>query len=216
MIEFLKRIRRLLMWAGRKAGMSAGYVRRRIITPKIPRNVAGKVYVNLGCGVNTSDEFINIDARAMPNVHFIHEVQHLPMLKDDSVDLLYASHLVEHIPRDELKETFFEWKRVLKPGGILRIGVPDFDKLVEVYRLSGNAVESIVNQLLGQDAPYDDHHTIWNFDYARELFEGAGFHDIRRWDPANAGHHAFTDKTGRSMIVNGQGISISLNVEAMK
>ena len=216
MISLLKAIRRKCMAAGRAIGTTFGFLVRKAHAPALPANPDGKVYVNLGAGRNTSAEFINIDTRTMPNVHYIHEVQKLPMLADDSVDLLYASHLVEHIPRTEIPATMLEWKRVLKPGGVLRFGVPDFDALVKIYGLSGNEVDSIVNQLLGQDAPYDDHHTIWNLAYARKLLEAAGFRNVRLWDAKTADHHAFNDKTLRVVKVGSQDIPISLNVEATK
>lgn len=212
----VKKVYRLLLRLirGLKTAISVWY--RVLFAPALPKNSDGKVYVNLGCGVNTSSEFINIDTRMLPNVHYIHEIQQLPMFDDNSVDMIYASHLVEHIPREELKKTFKEWHRVLKPGGVLRIGVPHFDNLVRVYELSGRKVESIVNQLLGQNAPYDDHHTIWNMEYARELFMSTGFSKVYEWDAKNADHHSFKDKSQREMTIAGETISISLNIEARK
>lgn len=193
-----------------------GYVQRRFITPQQPRTADGKVYVNLGCGANTSEEFINVDTRPMPHIHHIHEVEHLPMFADGSVDLLYASHLLEHVPRKNVHTTLKEWHRVLKAGGILRFGVHDFDGLVEVYERSGRDVTSIVDQLMGQDGLYDDHHTIWNYAYAKDVLEHTGFRDVRVWNPHTADHHAFIDKTMRTVIVNRKEINISLNVEAVK
>jgi predicted SAM-dependent methyltransferase len=174
------------------------------------------VYVNLGAGRNTSGEFINIDTRPLPHTHHIHGVEELPMFNDESVDLLYASHLLEHVEREKLDKTLEEWHRVLKYGGILRFGVPDFDSLIEVYRLSGNNVESVVNQIMGAGAPYDDHHTIWNFDYAEAVLKRVGFREVRRWTPETVDHHDFIDKTMRTVHISGREIPISLNVEAVK
>lgn len=209
-------IRRKFLSRSRILKEKAGFMKRNIIAPKMPQNKDGKVYVNLGCGANTSPEFINVDTRAMPNVHYIHEVQKLPMFADNSVDLLYASHLLEHVPRNEVIQTLREWRRVLKPGGVLRFGVPDFDALIEIYELAGRDVHRIESQLLGQNAPYDDHHTIWNFVFAEEILRSAGFGEIRRWDPSKVDHHDFVDKTTRVEKVEGRDILISLNVEAIK
>lgn len=191
-------------------------VRRILIPPTFPKNKDGKVYVNLGCGVNTSGEYINVDAVAFPHTHYLSTIENLHMFPDNSIDLLYASHVIEHIPRGQLKAAFDEWYRVLKVGGIFRFGVPDFDKLIEVYQLSGHKVDSIVNQLLGQDAPYDDHHTLWNFQYAEELLNEAGFKDIKIWDYRNVENRNFNDKTSRIIEVGGRKILISLNIEAKK
>jgi SAM-dependent methyltransferase len=182
----------------------------------MPKNKDGKVYLNLGCGDYTSDEFINMDAIPFRKTHLVADIQNLYMFPSGSVDLIYASHVLEHIPRKNLERTLREWHRVLKPSGILRCGVPDFDGLVEIYHRSGNEVESIVNQLLGQDGEYDDHHTIWNRVYAERLLADVGFTTVRAWDPKTAEHHAFKDKTSRVFTDRAGSVPISLNLEAVK
>ena len=52
---------------------------------------------------------------------------------NESVDLIYACHIVEHLDQEEISKFFNECNRVLKPGGIVRVVVPDFDKLVDSY-----------------------------------------------------------------------------------
>jgi SAM-dependent methyltransferase len=215
-VKLLKQKRVILLNFLRSCKENIGFFRRKFIEPKIPVNENGKVYVNLGCGVNTSKEFINVDARGFPHTHYIHDVQDLSMFKNESVDLLYASHLLEHVPRSEVRKTLSEWYRVLKDGGILRFGVPNFDNLIEIYQVSGKDVDSIVNQLMGGDGVYDDHHTIWNIAYAKKNLERVGFSEVREWSPNEVEHHNFTDKTMRKFMFNGKEINISLNVEAIK
>jgi predicted SAM-dependent methyltransferase len=215
-VRSLKNVRITLLRARYIARERFGYVKRAMVTPPLPVNADGKLYVNLGAGANTSSEFVNIDTRPMPHTHYIHEVEKLPMLASNSVDLLYASHLLEHVPRNDVQAALTEWYRVLKPGGILRFGVPHFDGLVEVYERSGRNVNTIVNQLMGQDAPYDDHHTIWNMAFAQEILLNAGFKEVHLWDPKTVGHHDFIDKTMRSVVLGDKEIVISLNIEAVK
>lgn len=192
------------------------YTKRSFVTPTIPKNSDGKVYINLGSGVHTSKEFINIDTLPFPWVHYIDEIQALPMFKTGTVDFIYASHVAEHINRSELVSTLSEWCRVLKPSGVLRLAIPDFDNLLTIYNASGKDVHSIENQLLGQGCPYDDHHTIWNEKFAREILQKAGFKEVRLWDPSTADHHGFGDKSKRTVFIEGKEIPISLNVEAIK
>jgi predicted SAM-dependent methyltransferase len=52
---------------------------------------------------------------------------------DRSVDVIYTSHMIEHLSRSELSRFLEEAKRVLKPGGILRAAVPDLDIHVRDY-----------------------------------------------------------------------------------
>lgn len=215
-MNILKKLKRIVVSLYLSCVRAAWFVRRYFFAPQFPKNKDGLVLVNLGAGVNTSAEFINIDTKPFPWVHYINDVQALPMFRTGSVDLLYASHLIEHIERHELRAVLTEWNRVLKKGGVLRFGVPDFDALIEIYTASGKNVHSIENQLLGQERPYDDHHSIWNMEYAQEILQSVGFTTIRRWDPKKVDHHDFRDKTERTVHIGGREIPISLNIEAIK
>lgn len=54
-------------------------------------------------------------------------------LKDESVECIYTSHLLEHIPFQELISLLTECKRVLKRGGVLSVCVPDAYKYIQAY-----------------------------------------------------------------------------------
>jgi SAM-dependent methyltransferase len=60
-------------------------------------------------------------------------------LPDNSVEVLYSSHMLEHLDRSEVKVFLKEAKRVLVIGGIIRILVPDIAKLVKKYHESRDA-----------------------------------------------------------------------------
>ncbi len=191
-------------------------LKRTFMPPQIPKNADGKIYINLGSGGKTGPEFINIDTRALPNIHHIGDITDLRAFANNSVDMIYACHVVEHIPRSRLLQTLREWKRVLKPGGIFRFAVPDFDQLYKIYMESEKDIFSIENQLMGQDAPYHNHCSIWNKAYAEKILEAAGFTSVTEWNPETSDHHDFNDKSSRVMTTNGKNIPISLNLEAKK
>lgn len=54
-------------------------------------------------------------------------------IKDNTYDLIYCSHILEHIPWYSTIAVLKELHRILKPNGTLEIWVPDFDKLVYIY-----------------------------------------------------------------------------------
>jgi predicted SAM-dependent methyltransferase len=92
-------------------------------------------YLNLGCGnifVNSTD-WINFDwAPQDRDVKRANLIKKLP-IEDETVDLIYSSHFIEHIPIDELGNFLKECYRILKKGGIIRLVLPDFENIAREY-----------------------------------------------------------------------------------
>lgn len=92
-------------------------------------------YLNLGCGSNYSKqkEWVNLDF--FPNGENI--IKHNLLLgipfENNSFDLVYHSHVLEHFSKDDGEKFIAECFRVLKPGGILRVAVPDLERIARIY-----------------------------------------------------------------------------------
>jgi hypothetical protein len=101
---------------------------------------------------------------------------------DNSVDEIRASHVLEHFPGHKAEEVLREWVRVLKPGGILRVAVPDLDKLFDAVS-SGNPDNwPIQGYLYGGQTDDDDYHRSgYNDGWLRHLMVKVGLHDIQPW-----------------------------------
>ena len=70
----------------------------------------------------------------------------LGQFSDNSINEIYASHVFEHLSHaNELPETLKETRRILKPGGILRVSVPDFELLCRMFvrSISKNATDFV-------------------------------------------------------------------------
>ncbi len=89
------------------------------------------VKINLGSGQRPFGEgWLNLDIRKQEYpVDIIADAKFLPMFEDNSVDVLVAHHLFEHIGLNDQEEYLSEWYRVLKPGGKLLISVPDLREI---------------------------------------------------------------------------------------
>jgi len=74
-------------------------------------------------------------------------------LPDKSVEVLYTSHMVEHLCQDDLKRFFKEARRILIPNGIIRVVVPDLRKLIDEYLLDGDGNKFIERTLLAHPKP---------------------------------------------------------------
>jgi len=202
----------------RRLKLRLSCIKRLIVKPALPQNRDGKVLIHIGCGKTNSPEFINIDARPLSHVHIAtDDITSLSDFATGTVDMVYMCHILEHIKASDLKRVLSEMKRVLKAGGVLRLSVPDFDKLVEVYNATGKDINAISKQLMGgQDHEYNIHYSVFNRRRLSELLEEVGFREVVLWDPDNCEHHDFKDRASRRMKVNGGEISISLNLEAIK
>lgn len=91
------------------------------------------VLVNLGCGSRYHTEWLNFDIHSLsPDVRTCNLVEGIP-LPDDSCDAVYNAALLEHLPSRQAENFLGECHRILKPGGILRVGVPDLEQIVRIY-----------------------------------------------------------------------------------
>lgn len=188
----------------------------RIIFPK-PISVSDEIRLHLGCGAIDHPGFINIDGIDRPHVHFVQSLTRLNRFKDASAAFVYTSHTLEHFPRSETIPILKEWHRVLIEGGKLCISVPDFDRILEIYQLSGNDAEQILPPLFGgQDYPFNFHHTCFTHQALTRKLKEAGFSKVESWVHGCDSFHNLSDWSGRSISVNGQRIPISLNLEATK
>lgn len=112
--------------------------------------------LNLGCGSNYVDGWINIDyalgSRLAQNPVFaflnrrlhlfnvswdrrilIHDLRRSLPFENDSIDVIYSSHTLEHLRREDGFRLLTECHRILKTGGIVRIVVPDFEEIATQY-----------------------------------------------------------------------------------
>jgi len=89
--------------------------------------------LNFGCGTRVAEGWVNIDfTSGDPRVQSVNLLKGLPF-PDNSFDAVYSSHVLEHFTKAQAAALLNEARRVLKPGGILRIVVPDFENICTEY-----------------------------------------------------------------------------------
>lgn len=94
-----------------------------------------KTYLNVGCGNNFWLDWNNLDIIRNKNIFFWDVKKDLPY-PDNSIDYAYSSHVLEHMNKESGEKLITEIFRVLKPKGIIRLAVPDLEKICGEYLLN--------------------------------------------------------------------------------
>ena len=101
---------------------------------------------------------------------------------DESVDEVYASHVLEHFPYEKTSQVLGEWARVLKPNGIMRIGVPDMAKIVGSWGEASK--KNLSRYLLGGHIDKDDvHGAVFDEDILRIAMQQVGIGWVEHFEP---------------------------------
>ncbi len=113
------------------------------------------------------------------DVDFIGDAKDLGQFKDESIQNIYASHVIEHLSFKELIPCLKEWYRVLDPNGNLFISVPNITTLCELFA-SGDCDPTekflILKMIMGsQKNLYDFHRSAFDMDFIYYILAEAGF-----------------------------------------
>lgn len=174
--------------------------------------------LHLGCGKRIIPGFVHVDRLDFAHIQQRTSLSDLSFAANGSAELIYCAHAFEYFDREEAPKVLQEWHRVLRPSGLLRLAVPDFSVLAELYR-DGLALDKILGPLYGK-IPSDDgfqfHKTCYDFASLEIILHSSGFKNVRRYDWRTT-EHANVDDFSQAYIPHmdkERGRLISLNVEA--
>lgn len=109
-------------------------------------------FLNLGCGQRYHTKWTNVDFRSCSEFVIAHDLSETIPIENRSFDFVYHSHLLEHFTKDDAQLFLAECFRVLRPGGILRVVVPDLEQTVRLYL---EALEQATAGSVDWDSHYD-------------------------------------------------------------
>lgn len=134
-----------------------------------------RLKLNLGAGPNPLPGYENWD-RSTGQEAF-------PLdLPDESVDEVRASHLLEHFSHLEVMGVLQEWARVLKPGGLLKVAVPNFEWIIDQYRADPTTPD-LHKFLFGAHTDENDfHHCPFDAATLEGGLAAAGLVEIEPWE----------------------------------
>jgi len=143
-----------------------------------------KLTLNVGCGDRTFKEYpegykcINVDTRDLSGVDVVMDVRKLNF-QDEHFFYILASDIIEHFKISETKTILTEWKRVLKPGGIIEFRMPNLEAICRKY-IDGVYDAKLTSWLIfgAGDYPGNHHFVIFDKHWFKEVVEGVGFKEI--------------------------------------
>lgn len=126
-------------------------------TGSLPNPLPQPLYLNLGCGLDVREGFVNIDLFSDDSRVVYGDVRNL-QLPDNSADGIIASDILEHFSHRETQNVLREWARVLKPHGELVIRCPSLKLQMQAY-MNGVWDADVASYMIfgGQTNPGDYH-----------------------------------------------------------
>jgi predicted SAM-dependent methyltransferase len=144
--------------------------------------------LNWGCGSLPQPGWINSDIRDHPDIEIVCDIRDGLPLESDSLDYVVSMHALPEIPYPNLVPALQELRRILKPGGTLRLALPDLDRGIKAY-LSGDTgyflipdedARTLGGKLAIQMSWYGYSRSLFTVDFIEELLVKAEFASVTR------------------------------------
>ncbi|MBK35703.1 MAG: hypothetical protein CME26_09275 [Gemmatimonadetes bacterium] len=138
----------------------------------------GDVRLNLGCGTDRREGYINVDVY-VDTADLRMDIFHLP-LETGTVDEIFSSHMLEHLGKYEVPKALAEWHRVLRAGGRIRLNLPDLEWMVQHWLEQPESERWgwSLDALYGLQTHDGEHHkTGFTVSRVEQLLSDAGFGD---------------------------------------
>ena len=138
--------------------------------------------LNIG-GEQKKEGWKILNIQKKDGVDFIGDISDLSQFSENSVEEIYASHVVEHVEQSKIESTFEGIHRILKDNGKFYVSVPDMDILCRQFLniKEGKARFHIMRMMFGgQTDKYDFHYFGWNYEFMKDYLTTAGFKKIEK------------------------------------
>lgn len=172
--------------------------------------------LNWGCGAAGEPGWINSDQKTGPNIDISCDIRSGLPLEDGSIDYAVSIHALPEVTHQDLVPVLGELRRVLKPGGVLRLSLPDLLKGVDAYRRGDRSyflipdgdARSLGGKLVVQLTWYGYSRSLFTPEYAEELLFRAGYRSVdhvtyRETKSSFPGIIELDDREAESLFIEG-------------
>ena len=183
------------------------------------KNISNKILLNVGCGENPLKEFVNLDYAWYPDIDICWDITRKKYpFADAKFEGIFTEHCFEHLTFEKVSENLKEFHRLLKPGGTVRIVVPDGQIYFDLYqkkKIDSSVVlpygENEATPMISINRIFRDHGHLFIYDFetfALMLGE-VGFKEIKKC--------SFREGRDKRLLIDKQERAVeSLYVEASK
>lgn len=140
-----------------------------------------------GCGPITPYGWVNSDLEPWPGVDVVADIRAGLPLGDNAFDYIVSIHTLPELSYADLDPALAELQRVLRPGGVLRLALPDLDKAIQAYLhkdvdyflIPDEVTRTVAGKLIVQLTWYGRSRSMFTAEFAAELLARNGFHNIQ-------------------------------------
>jgi predicted SAM-dependent methyltransferase len=138
-----------------------------------------ELVLEIGCGeIPMFEGSIRLDIRLINGLSVVADARRLPF-KDEAFDLVFSSHIIEHISHREVRIALHEWIRTIRHGGRLEVRCPDLRLRSGIFFFKGEW-KDVINIYGAQDYPENYHKSGFSFPILRRLLIEEGLVRVRR------------------------------------
>ncbi len=140
-----------------------------------------------GCGPITPYGWVNSDIQPGPGVDVAADIRAGLPLPDNAFDYIVSIHTLPELSYADQDRALLELRRVLKPGGVLRLSLPDFDKALRAYTtedidyflIPDEIVKTLSGKMIVQLLWYGRSRCLFTPEFTMELLERCGYQSIQ-------------------------------------
>jgi predicted SAM-dependent methyltransferase len=137
--------------------------------------------LNLGCGPDIKDGYINIDTCALDSRVVVQDVRNLNF-NDESIDEIFAKDIIEHMSIDDFKISIKNWSKICKSGAKLFIQTICWDSIIKAYYANVWDLETVIYMLFagknwvdGVSRNEDFHKSVYSLDLLNNILSNNQF-----------------------------------------
>jgi len=144
--------------------------------------------LNVGCGPCVIPGWMHADRLDAEGIDFSGDIRAGLPVESDHFEYIVGMHMLQDVAYPDVLPVLCELRRILKPDGILRLGLPDLDKAIAAYLrhdhryfyISDEEASSLGSKLITQLVWYGSVRTPFTYEFIEEWLRKAGFREVTR------------------------------------